>query len=66
MKKCKIVLPIIVISQFCCTSLWSASNAVLNDLIANFNAGINALENRTTVIQFGFIRATLSFALFTI
>ena len=66
MKKCKIVLPIIVISQFCCTSLWFASNAVLNDLIANFNLSLSALENLTSIIQFGFIIGTLLFALFTI
>jgi MFS family permease len=66
MKKYKIVLPIIVISQFCCTSLWFASNAVLNDLIANFNLSLSALENLTSVIQFGFIIGTLLFALFTI
>jgi MFS family permease len=66
MKNRKIVLPIIVISQFCCTSLWFVGNAVLNDLISNFNLGLNALENLTSIVQFGFITGTLSFALFTI
>ncbi|TXD48443.1 MFS transporter [Polaribacter sp. IC073] len=66
MKHHKIVLPIIVISQFCCTSLWFAGNAVLNDLVANFNLETNALENLTSAVQFGFIIGTLLFALFTI
>ena len=62
----KRILPIIVISQFCCTSLWFASNAVLNDLIASFALNTNALENLTSAVQFGFIAGTLLFALFTI
>ncbi|AUC84114.1 MFS transporter [Polaribacter sp. ALD11] len=66
MKHHKIVLPIIVISQFCCTSLWFAGNAVLNDLVVNFNLETNALENLTSAVQFGFIIGTLLFALFTI
>ena len=40
----KRILPIIVISQFCCTSLWFASNAVLIDLIASFTLNTNALQ----------------------
>lgn len=66
MKHQKIVLPIIVISQFCCTSLWFAGNAVLNDLITNFNLPTNALEDLTSAVQFGFIIGTFLFALFTI
>lgn len=66
MKHHKLVLPIIVISQFCCTSLWFAGNAVLSDLVTNFNLASNALENLTSAVQFGFIIGTLLFALFTI
>ena len=66
MKHRKLVLPIIVISQFCCTSLWFAGNAVLSDLVSNFNLATNALENLTSAVQFGFIIGTLLFALFTI
>ena len=66
MKHRKIILPIIVISQFCCTSLWFAGNAVLNDLVVNFNLETNALENLTSAVQFGFIIGTLLFAVFTI
>ena len=66
MKHHKRILPIIVISQFCCTSLWFAGNAVLNDLIENFSLPNSALENLTSAVQFGFITGTLLFALFTI
>ena len=66
MKHRKKILPIIVISQFCCTSLWFAGNAVLNDLIENFSLQTSALEDLTSAVQFGFIAGTLLFALFTI
>jgi MFS family permease len=66
MKHHKKILPIIVISQFCCTSLWFAGNAVLNDLMASFNLNNNALEALTAAVQFGFIIGTLLFALLTI
>lgn len=62
----KRVLPIIIISQFCCTSLWFASNAIINDLIGNFNLDPQALGNLTSSIQFGFITGTLVFAILTI
>ncbi len=60
------ILPIIIISQFCCTSLWFASNAIINDLVFNFNLESQALGNLTSAIQFGFITGTLVFALLTI
>ena len=66
MKHRKKILPIIVISQFCCTSLWFAGNALLNDLIENFSLQTSALEDLTSAVQFGFIAGTLLFALFTI
>ena len=66
MKHHKRILLIIIISQFCCTSLWFAGNAVLNDLIENFSLPNSALENLTSAVQFGFITGTLLFALFTI
>ena len=37
MKPAKYILPIIVFSQFCCTSLWFATNGVIEDLVTNFN-----------------------------
>ncbi|MFD2541637.1 nitrate/nitrite transporter [Lacinutrix gracilariae] len=66
MKPPKVILPIIVISQFCCTSLWFAGNSVINDLIVNFNLNANALGHLTSAVQFGFIIGTLLFAVLTI
>jgi predicted MFS family arabinose efflux permease len=66
MKKKNAVLPLIVIAQFCCTTLWFAGNAVLTALVAHFNLNTNALGNLTSAVQFGFIIGTLLFALFTV
>ncbi len=66
MKVAKHILPIIVISQFCCTSLWFASNSVMNELAEAFNFESSALSDLTSAVQFGFIAGTLVFALFTI
>lgn len=65
-RKAKIVLPIIVISQFFCTSLWFAGNGVINDLVTSFNLNNNALGHLTSAVQFGFIVGTLTFAVLTI
>ena len=62
----KRILPIIVISQFCCTSLWFAGNGVMGDLVTNFNLNESALGHLTSAVQFGFISGTLIFAIFTI
>jgi len=60
------ILPTIVISQFCCTSLWFASNAVMPELIEIFQLPSQALGTLTSIIQFGFITGTLLFALLNI
>ena len=60
------ILPVIVISQFCCTSLWFASNGVMQDLIREFELPVSALEHLTSAVQLGFISGTLIFALLTI
>ncbi|MEO9572354.1 MAG: MFS transporter [Polaribacter sp.] len=66
MNRSKIILPIIIISQFCCTSLWFASNGVMNDLAKTFNLQESAFASLSSAVQFGFIIGTLIFALFTI
>lgn len=66
MRDIKWVLPVIVVSQFCCTSLWFAGNGVMNDLVSAFQFGDSALGHLTSSVQFGFIVGTLVFALFTI
>lgn len=62
----KWILPVIVVSQFFCTSLWFAGNAVMPDIIKKFAAAPAFLANLTSAVQFGFITGTLVFALFTI
>ena len=62
----KHILPTIVIAQFCCTSLWFASNCVLNDLISTFDLSESILGHLTSAVQFGFIIGTLTFAILTI
>lgn len=60
------ILPIIILSQFCCTSLWFASNGIMQDLVSNFDLASNAIGTLTSAVQFGFISGTLLFAVLTI
>jgi MFS family permease len=62
----KNVLPIIVLCQFLCTSIWFAGNSVLPDLIFELNLDQTYLGNLTSAVQLGFIIGTLVFAVFTI
>ena len=62
----KWTLPTIVVSQFCCTSLWFAGNAIIPDITKALNLDSAFLANLTSAVQFGFIIGTLVFALFTI
>jgi len=56
------ILPIIVLAQFCCTSLWFAGNAVMGELLADFQLETSALGHLTSAVQLGFISGTLVFA----
>lgn len=60
------ILFLIVLAQFCCTSLWFAGNGVMDDLLQYFTLGKAALGNLTSAVQFGFISGTLTFALLSI
>lgn len=60
------ILPIIVIAQFFCTSLWFAGNAVMADLVQQFHFNPSYLAHLTSAVQFGFIIGTLTFALLSI
>jgi MFS family permease len=60
------VLPIIILSQFFCTSLWFAGNAILPDILLSYHLEPDFLGHLTSAVQFGFITGTLVFALFTI
>jgi len=66
MKPSKKILPVIVLSQFFCTSLWFAGNGVMADLVKEFHLSQTALGNLTSAVQLGFICGTLLFALLTI
>lgn len=60
----KRILPTIVISQFCCTSLWFAGNAVMGDIAKEFHLDAGYLANLSSAVQVGFITGTLVFAIF--
>ena len=62
----KRILPIIVIAQFLCTSLWFAGNSVISDMARELKLDNHFLGHLTSAIQFGFIVGTLVFAIFTI
>lgn len=62
----KRVLPIIVASQFLCTSLWFAGNSIITDLAKTFELTPDFLAHLTSAVQFGFISGTFVFAIFTI
>lgn len=64
--KLKTVLPIIILSQFLCTTLWFAGNGVMNDLVMVFDLPTSAIGHLTSAVQFGFIAGTLLFALLSI
>jgi MFS family permease len=57
------ILPLIVIAQFCCTSLWFAGNAVMPQLVYQFDLLPGALGHLTSAVQLGFIFGTLLFAI---
>lgn len=62
----KKILAIIVISQFFCTSLWFAGNAIMPDIIRQFHLDAGYLAHITSAVQLGFISGTLVFALLSI
>ncbi|WP_293296734.1 MFS transporter [Allomuricauda sp.] len=66
MNPSKRILPVIVLSQFCCTSLWFAGNGVMPDLVSTFGLNESAIGHLTSAVQFGFIVGTLVFAILSI
>ena len=60
-------MPVIVIAQFACTSLWFAGNAVLPDLLPyllpDARLGSASLSEMVSAVQLGFIVGTLVFGL---
>ncbi len=66
MKSHVTILSIIVFAQFCCTSMWFACNAVLSDLITQFELSQHAIGYMTNAVQCGFIIGTLTLALLSV
>ncbi len=64
--KHRFILPLIVFSQFACTSLWFAANAVMPDLIRELGILPSIIGFLTSSVQLGFIAGTLLFAIFAI
>ncbi|WP_372752669.1 MFS transporter [Mariniflexile sp.] len=66
MNHSKYILPVIIFSQFFCTSLWFAGNGIIQDLVQTFNLEPSAIGHLTSAVQLGFIMGTFLFALLTI
>jgi MFS family permease len=62
----KRILPVIVISQFFCTSLWFAGNAIMGDIARQFHVEPGYLAHMASTVQSGFIAGTLVFAILSI
>lgn len=60
------ILPVIVLSQFLCTSHWFVGNSIAPDIARELQNSESFLAYQTSIIQFGFIVGTFIFALFTI
>ena len=66
MSRPRYLLPVIVFSQFCGTSLWFAANAVLVDLQQDWGLAQDSPGHITIAVQLGFILGTFLFALLVI
>lgn len=62
----KFILPIIVVAQFFCTSVWFAGNSIIADIAKDLHLAPQFLAHLTSAVQFGFISGTLVFAVLTI
>jgi len=62
----KRILPVIVLSQFFCTSLWFAGNAVMADMAKQLHLQPSYLAYLTSAVQSGFIAGTLVFSILSI
>ncbi|WP_394750581.1 MFS transporter [Spongiimicrobium salis] len=60
------ILPTIILSQFACTSLWFAGNAIVDDLTSKTGLGTEIIGYVLSSVQLGFIVGTLVFALLMI
>ena len=62
----KRILPTIVLSQFFCTSLWFAGNAIMPDIANQLQLTSSYLAHLASAVQLGFISGTLIFAVLSI
>lgn len=62
----KLVLPIIVFSQFAGGSLWFVGNAVVRDLQELLGLGEHAIADISSAVQLGFMAGTLVFSLLSL
>lgn len=60
------ILPIIILSQFACTSTWFAGNAILESLTKKLDFGADIIGYVLSSVQFGFIIGTLLFGILMI
>lgn len=60
------ILPIIILSQFACTTAWFAGNAISDELIAKTGLGTEIIGYVLSSVQAGFIIGTLVFAILMI
>ncbi|SNQ43701.1 MFS transporter [Cellulophaga lytica] len=66
MTRKKLILPLLIASQFACTSLWFAGNAIVDDLALKTGLGASIIGYVLSSVQLGFILGTLVFALLMI
>jgi MFS family permease len=62
MQRPKHILPLIVLAQFCGTSLWFVGNAILPELKQALDLSTYAVSNITSAVMIGFIAGTLLFS----
>lgn len=62
----KRILPVIIIAQFFCTSVWFAGNAIMGDIARQLHLEPSYLAHLTSAVQLGFIAGTLIFAVLSI
>ncbi|MGB7392756.1 MAG: MFS transporter [Pricia sp.] len=63
MKSRPYILPVIILAQFACTSVWFAGNSVVDELTLRTGFGTELIGYILSSVQFGFITGTLTFAL---
>jgi len=60
------ILLTIVVSQFFCTSLWFAGNAIMGDIVRELGISPAYLAHIASAVQLGFIAGTLVFAILSL